>query len=72
MKYSTLKKSEICGEDVGENVLGTERIMKLNEILNIRYPFIQGGMANIATGEFAAVVSNAGGLGCFSDTQNDN
>ena len=37
--------------------------MKLNEILNIRYPFIQGGMANIATGEFAAAVSNAGGLG---------
>ena len=37
--------------------------MKLNELLNIEYPFIQGGMANIATGEFAAVVSNAGGLG---------
>lgn len=36
---------------------------KLNELLNIRYPFIQGGMANIATGEFAAAVSNAGGLG---------
>ena len=26
-------------------------------------PFIQGGMANIATGEFAAAVSNAGALG---------
>lgn len=37
--------------------------MKLNELLNIKYPFIQGGMANIATGEFAASVSNAGGLG---------
>lgn len=37
--------------------------MKLNELLNIEYPFIQGGMANIATGEFAAAVSNAGGLG---------
>lgn len=37
--------------------------MKLNEILGIKYPFIQGGMANIATGEFAAAVSNAGGLG---------
>jgi enoyl-[acyl-carrier protein] reductase II len=35
----------------------------LNEILGIRYPFIQGGMANIATGEFAAAVSNAGALG---------
>ncbi len=37
--------------------------MKLNELLGIKYPFIQGGMANIATGEFAAAVSNAGGLG---------
>ena len=37
--------------------------MKLNEWLGIRFPFIQGGMANIATGEFAAAVSNAGGLG---------
>lgn len=37
--------------------------MKLQEILNIKYPFIQGGMAHIATGEFAAAVSNAGGLG---------
>lgn len=37
--------------------------MKINELLNIKYPLIQGGMANIATGEFAASVSNAGGLG---------
>ena len=37
--------------------------MKLNEILNIEFPIIQGGMANIATGEFAASISNAGGLG---------
>ncbi len=37
--------------------------MKLNEFLHIKYPFIQGGMANIATGTFAAAVSNAGGLG---------
>lgn len=37
--------------------------MKINELLNTEYPFIQGGMANIATGEFAAAVSNAGGLG---------
>lgn len=34
--------------------------MKLNKLLNIEYPLIQGGMANIATGEFAASVSNAG------------
>ena len=37
--------------------------MRLNEMLGTEYPFIQGGMANIATGEFAAAVSNAGGLG---------
>ncbi len=37
--------------------------MKLNQLLGIKYPFIQGGMANIASGEFAAAVSNAGGLG---------
>lgn len=37
--------------------------MNLNEILGIKYPIIQGGMANIATGEFAAAVSNAGALG---------
>ena len=37
--------------------------MKLNELLGIEYPIIQGGMANIATGEFAAAVSNAGALG---------
>ena len=35
----------------------------LHEMLGIRYPIIQGGMANNATGEFAAAVSNAGGLG---------
>ena len=35
----------------------------LNEILGTRYPIIQGGMANLATGEFAAACSNAGALG---------
>ena len=37
--------------------------MRLNKLLGIEFPFIQGGMANIATGEFASAVSNAGGLG---------
>ena len=37
--------------------------MKINEILGIKYPFIQGGMANIATAQLAAAVSKAGGLG---------
>ena len=36
---------------------------KLNELLGTRLPIIQGGMANIATGEFAAACSNAGALG---------
>lgn len=40
--------------------------MKLTELLNIEFPIIQGGMANIATGEFAAAVSNAGGLGLIA------
>lgn len=37
--------------------------MRIHEWLGIEFPFIQGGMANIATGGFAAAVSNAGGLG---------
>ena len=37
--------------------------MKLNELLGVEFPIIQGGMANVATGAFAAAVSNAGALG---------
>jgi len=40
--------------------------MLLNEILNIKYPIIQGAMANIATAEFAASVSNNGALGVIA------
>lgn len=40
--------------------------MRLNEILSIKYPIMQGGMANISNGKFAAVVSNAGGLGIIA------
>lgn len=36
---------------------------ELCELLGIEYPIIQGGMAWIATGELAAAVSEAGGLG---------
>ena len=36
---------------------------KLNDILGTEFPIIQGGMANIATGTFAAACSNAGALG---------
>lgn len=40
--------------------------MRLDKLLGIKYPIIQGGMANIATGEFAAQVANAGGLGLIA------
>lgn len=35
----------------------------ITELLNIRYPLFQGGMAWLATHELAAAVSEAGGLG---------
>ncbi|EQK45108.1 MULTISPECIES: enoyl-[acyl-carrier-protein] reductase FabK [Paraclostridium] len=38
----------------------------LCELLNIKYPIIQGGMAWVATAELAAGVSNAGGLGIIA------
>ena len=37
--------------------------MKLSDLTGTKYSIIQGGMANIATGEFAAACSNAGALG---------
>ena len=39
---------------------------RLNDILGTQLPIIQGGMANIATGEFAAACSNAGALGIIA------
>ncbi|MGE8206750.1 NAD(P)H-dependent flavin oxidoreductase [Heyndrickxia sp. NPDC080065] len=36
---------------------------KITEILKIKYPIIQGGLAYLAYSELAAAVSNAGGLG---------
>ena len=39
---------------------------KLNELLGTEFPIIQGGMANIATGEFDAACSNAGALGVIA------
>ncbi len=41
-------------------------MQKLNEILGTEFPFIQGGMANIATAQFAAACSNAGALGVIA------
>ena len=37
--------------------------MKIKKLFGIKYPIFQGGMANIATGKFAAAVSNAGAMG---------
>lgn len=39
---------------------------KINEVLGTKYPVIQGGMANIATGKFAAACSEAGALGMIA------
>lgn len=39
---------------------------RLCELLNIKYPVIQGGMAWVATAELAAAVSNGGGLGLIA------
>ena len=39
---------------------------KICEMLGIRYPVFQGGMAWIADGKLAAAVSNGGGLGIIS------
>ncbi|MGD9887359.1 MAG: nitronate monooxygenase, partial [Bacilli bacterium] len=36
---------------------------RLNELLNIPFPLIQGGMSNIADATFASLVCEAGGLG---------
>lgn len=38
----------------------------LCNLLNIKYPIIQGGMAWVATAELASAVSNAGGLGIIA------
>ena len=39
---------------------------KINEMLGIKYPVFQGGMAWIADGKLAAAVSEGGGLGIIA------
>ena len=41
-------------------------MIKLHELLGTEFPIIQGGMANIATAEFAAACANAGALGVIA------
>lgn len=48
---------------VGEK-MGDKR--NLAQLLGIKYPFMQGAMANISNGEFAAAMSNAGALGIIA------
>ena len=36
---------------------------RITELLGIKYPIFQGGMAWVADGDLAGAVSNAGGLG---------
>ena len=38
----------------------------ITEVLGIKYPIIQGGMAWISDAKLAAAVSNAGGAGIIS------
>lgn len=42
---------------------------RICELLGIEYPIFQGGMAWVATGELAAAVSEAGGLGIIGSGQ---
>lgn len=44
---------------------------ELCDLLGIEYPVIQGAMAHISDGKFAAAVSNAGGLGVIATTLHD-
>lgn len=43
----------------------------ITELLNIKYPIIQGAMANVSSYELVAAVSNAGGLGVIASSGND-
>ena len=43
----------------------------ISELLKIKYPIIQGGMANIANHQLASAVSNAGGLGLIASGGDD-
>ena len=40
---------------------------RVTNLLEIRYPIIEGGMAQIGDGTLAAAISNEGGLGQIMD-----
>ncbi len=39
---------------------------KITKMLNIEYPILQGALTGLGTWKFAATVSNAGALGCYT------
>src|SRR5690625_1578994 len=45
----------------GESIMGWKT--DVTELLDIKYPIVQGGLAHLAYADLAAAVSNAGGLG---------
>jgi enoyl-[acyl-carrier protein] reductase II len=47
-------------------LIAMSKAKMLDEMLGIEYPLMQGGMAQVATGAFAAAVSNAGALGIIA------
>ena len=44
---------------------------KLTELLNIKYPILQGAMAWVSESNLAAAVSNAGGAGIIASGGRD-
>ena len=55
-------------EENNKIIAATDLRTPLCDILNIRYPIIQAGMADVAGPDLVAAVSNAGGLGILSAT----
>ena len=49
-----------------ERISMTTKKTRITELLGIKYPIFQGGMARIAESTLAAAVSNAGGLGIIA------
>ena len=49
-----------------ERISMTTKKTRITELLGIKYPIFQGGMAWIAESTLASAVSNAGGLGIIA------
>src|SRR3972149_6128016 len=56
-------KEECPPDDVHLSGAGTMIRTPLCDLLELKYPIFQGGMAWLGTAELASAVSNAGGLG---------